>query len=103
MKASDQAFRALCDSLAAEIGAAAAADFEAQARTILAQWRKRAERWATESEAARLLSQQDVDKAADVVAELQGCHRSTVYRRVGRALSRRKKVARQIPDATTSA
>lgn len=81
------------DALAAEgIDPNALGDLEAELIGRIGRMRKQRDRDIQAQEAAALLP-----LGASVVVARQGCHRSTVYRRVSHA----NKVARQIHNATT--
>ena len=81
------------DNELAALMAALDADDQAQVEfgDTVGRLRARQDRAIRDMEAAQLLP-----LGADVACTRQGCHKSTLYRRV----SRFQKVARQIPDAT---
>lgn len=66
-------------------------EFQLDLGELVGKFRRRQDQAIRDMEAARLLP-----LGASVAAIRQRCHRSTVYRRVSRAM----KVARQKPDAT---
>jgi hypothetical protein len=84
-KASDEAMRHLCESLAPEIGAGK--DFELELGELVGKYRRRhkrdVDRQMQEADCARLLHEGPAN-----LAERQGCHRVTVYRRAARAKKR---------------
>lgn len=94
MYGDEQAFLRWMESLSGKFGRQAADDFHAEVIGKLARLAKRHEQDMRDMEAADLLA-----KGASAVVEVQGCHRSTVYRRVSRA----QKVARQMHGATNQA
>ena len=94
MRASDAAKFQYLDALAAEYGADAARDFKVELDVLERRYTRECEGRNRDQEAARLLP-----LGAGVVAERQGCHRATAYRRADRA----KIVALLLHNATTAA
>ena len=90
MANTDEAVTKLCEVMRAQFGAGA--EFELSLGDLVGRYRVAHERRMRDAQAAELLP-----LGAEVVVQRQGCHRSTVYRRVSRA----NKVARQIPNATS--
>lgn len=92
MRASDEAKGKYLESLAAILGADAAADFRVEWEILERRYMREYERRIQDREAANLLHM-----GAHIVAERQSCHRSTAYRRAERG----KIVARPAGLATT--
>lgn len=93
MYGDEQAFLRWLDTLASRYGRERVDDLHAELVTLMSRMERRHQQDMTDMQAAKLLTQ-----GVDAVVESQGCHRSTVYRRVSRA----QKVARQILTATGS-
>lgn len=97
MRASDEAMGKLVDALAAEIGHSAS--FELELGELIGKYRRRRRKevalMAAEDTAFELLRRGE----ADNLAERQGCHRVTVYRRAARA--RKRSCIAPLADATT--
>jgi hypothetical protein len=89
MADTDEAISRLCEVMAAKYGHDP--DFEMALGELVGRVRVAFDRRMRDAEAARLLP-----LGASVVAERQGCHRVTAYRRARRA----KIVARKSPGAT---
>lgn len=92
MYGDEQAFLKWMESLSQRFGGTLVEDFHAELRGRLCRMARKHEQDVRDMEAAKLLPH-----GVAVVTEVQGCHRSTAYRRVSRA----QKVARQIPGATS--
>ncbi len=92
MRASDEAIRTACESLAPGIGAAALADMAVEVRILANRYLRESEQREQDAEAARLLH-----LGAEVAAERQHCHRATIYRRAERA-----KIVARFSDSATS-
>lgn len=72
MRASDEAINALCESLAAEIGACV--EFELDLGELIGRYRRKHDRAMRDAEAARLLP-----LGAETAADRLGVCRATVY------------------------
>ena len=90
MAATDDAMQTLCESMR-ECGAGW--EFDEALRNLIARYRRAHDARMLDAEAARLLP-----LGVAVVTARQGCHKSTVYRRV----SRSKIVARLLRNAPTA-
>lgn len=91
MAQTDEAMRALCEAM--REGCGAGVEFELSLGELVGRYRVAHERRMRDAQAAQL-----IPLGADVVVQRQGCHRSTVYRRVSRA----NKLARQRHGATSA-
>ena len=92
MATTDEAIREFCEVMAARFGRDV--EFEVSIGELVGRLRVAHQRRMVDAEAAKLLP----SCGADVVAERQGCHRVTVYRRARRANA----VARKLHNATAT-
>jgi len=84
----DEAMLKLCEAMRGQYGAGD--EFELQLGELVGRYRRAHDARMRDAEAARLLP-----LGAEIVAERQGCHRVTAYRRARRAV-----VASRVPHAT---
>jgi hypothetical protein len=90
MATTDEAMLTLCEAMRDKFGAGP--EFELALGDLVGRYRRAHDSRMRDAEAARLLPH-----GAEVVAERQGCHRVTVYRRARRAI-----VALKILHATNT-